>query len=163
MFAELLSMFHTSPQGQGAMQALQNQGMDPQHFPALMNMAMPAAANAMHQAAANGHPTEPTLGLFNILGGHAGTDFLTGAVAGLLRGDGFMGSIQDGLMGMVGGHIAEVVAQRTGMNQQAAGQIAAVLTPFVVHYVHERLSSHPTVTAQHGYAPPRPGFQFPGG
>lgn len=155
MFAELLSMFHQSPQGQNAFGALSQQGWSPEQSQQILGAAMPAAANAMHMAT-QGHP-EPAVGLFNIFGGHAGSEFLLGAVAGVLRGDGLFGGVKDGFMGMLGGHIAEVIAQRTGMNPQMAGQVAAALTPFLAHYVHERLTGHPAVQQQFG-APAQGGF-----
>jgi hypothetical protein len=151
MFAELLNMFHMSPQGQNAMGVLQQQGWSPDQTQQILGAALPAAANGMHMAT-QGHP-EPAVGLFNIFGGHAGGEFLTGAITGLLRGDGIFGSFKDGAMGMIGGHIAEVIAQRTGMNPQMAGQVAAALSPFIMHYAHERLSSHPAVQQQFGAAP----------
>jgi hypothetical protein len=140
-----------SPQAAQAMQALGQRGYDPGQATAILNAAAPAAANAMAQQT-QGHP-EPALGLFNIFGGHAFAEFLTGAVTGLLRGDGVVGSLEDGGMGMIGGHIAEVVAQRVGVNQRVAGEIAAIATPFIVHYVHEHISGHPSVVAQHGHSP----------
>lgn len=144
MFQELLSGFLTSQQGADALTALQSKGYGADDASALLNHAVPAAVEAMHQQTAG--QENPGLSLFNIFGGHAGREFLLGAVAGLLRGDGFVGSLEDGGMGMIGGHIAEVIAERAGVDPTAAGEIAAVVTPFIVHYAHEKLASHPSVT-----------------
>ncbi len=141
MFDQMLSEFTGSMQGQNALAALQQRGFAPAAAYGLLSHAVPAATEAMHRAT-TGHQ-EPALGLFNLFGGHAGREFLTGAVAGLLRGDGVVGSLEDGGIGMISGHVAEVVAQRTGMNQSAAGEVAAVITPFIVHYAHDKLSGHP--------------------
>lgn len=141
MFEQMLSEFTGSTQGQNALAALQQKGFSPQAAYGLLGHAVPAATEAMHTATA-GHQ-EPALGLFNIFGGHAGREFLTGAVAGLLRGDGLVGSLEDGGIGMISGHVAEVIALRTGMNQAVAGEVAAAVTPFIVHYAHDKLSGHP--------------------
>jgi hypothetical protein len=151
MFGELLSMFHGSQQGQNAMSALMQRGYTPDQAQQIMGAATQGAAQGFHNATAG--QGEPALGLFNIFGGHSGAEFLTGAIAGFLRGDGFVGSLGDGAMGMVGGHVAEVIAQRTGLNQRVAGEVAAVVTPFIAHYAHEKLSNHPSVVAQHGQSP----------
>ncbi len=142
MFAELLKEFASSEHGQNALGALQ------QKFPDLdsqqiMDSAVPAAAQAMHKVTA-GH-AQPHVGLFNMLGGHAGRSFLAGAVAGLIRGDGIMGSLKDGVMGTLGGHVAEYLAQETGLDPQVASEVAALLTPFITHYAHDKLSTHPDI------------------
>lgn len=142
MFAELLKEFASSEHGQNALGALQ------QNFPSLnaqqiMAAAVPAAAQAMHKVTAG--QEQPHVGLFNLLGGHAGKSFLAGAVAGLLRGDGIMGSLKDGVMGTLGGHIAEYLAQETGLDPAMASQVAALLTPFITHYAHDKLSTHPDI------------------
>ena len=151
MFQELMGSFMQSEQASQAQQALSARGYPPDQVSAILDAAGPAAANAMH-AQTQGH-AEPALGLFNIFGGHAGAEFLTGAITGLLRGDGIVGSLEDGGMSMVAGHIGEVLAQRMGWNQRLCGEVAAIITPFVAHYVHEHLSSHPAVIAQHGASP----------
>lgn len=143
MFQELLSGFLTSEQGTNALSALQSRGYSADDAAALLNHAVPAAVESMHQQT-EGHEN-PGLGLFNIFGGHAGREFLLGAVAGLLRGDGVIGSLEDGGMGLIGGHIAEVVAERAGLDPTVAGEVAAVITPFIVHYAHDKLSQHSSV------------------
>lgn len=96
----------------------------------------------MH-AQTEGH-AEPAVGLFNIFGGHAGGSFLTGMLAGLVKGDGFGGSIKDGMLSMMTGHIADVLAPRLGVDAQTASRIAAAITPFISQFAHDRLSSHPS-------------------
>ena len=142
MVDQMLSQFTGSVQGQNALAALQQRGFSPDAAMGLLGHAIPAATAAMNNAT-SGH-AEPAMGLFNIFGGHAGREFLTGAVAGLLRGDGIVGSLEDGGVGMISGHVAEVIAQRTGMNPSVAGEVAAVVTPFIVHFAHDKLSGHPS-------------------
>ena len=149
MFSELLSLFHGSSHAQNATAVLQQQGVPEDQIQGILDAALHGAARGMH-AQTEGH-AEPALGLFNIFGGHSGREFLLGATAGLLRGEGLWGAAKDGAMGMITGHVAEVIAQRTGMNQEMAGQLAAVVTPFVVHYAHEKLGDHAAVTAVHGH------------
>jgi hypothetical protein len=151
MFAELLSSFLSSEHGQNASTHLQQQGYPPDQINDILGAAVEGGAKGMH-AATEGHE-EPALGLFNIFGGHAGREFLTGAVVGLLRGDGIGGALKDGVYGALAGHIAEVIAQRTGMNQSVAGELAAGLAPFIASHAHDALSSHPAVVAQHGASP----------
>src|SRR4051812_3285812 len=103
MFKELLSGFLSSSQGQSALGTLTQQGYSADDAQSLLGHAIPAAAHAMHKQT-EGH-AEPAVGLFNIFGGHAGRSFLEGAIAGLIRGDGFIGSLEDGGMGMISGHI----------------------------------------------------------
>jgi hypothetical protein len=151
MFNDLFSTFYQSQQGQNAWNVLQQRGYSPAQAQQIFGSALPAAAEALTRAGQSSQ--EPALGVFDLFGGHSGAEFLTGAIGGLLRGDGFVGSLEDGAMGMVGGHIAEVLAQRLGMNQRLAGEVAALVTPFIVHYAYERLSSHPAVVQQYGQSP----------
>jgi hypothetical protein len=151
LFNDMLNAFFQSQQGQNAFGVLQQRGYNPAQAQQILGSAVPAAAEAMARASQGNQ--QPALGIFDIFGGHAGAEFLTGAIGGLLRGDGLVGSLEDGAMGMVGGHIAEVLAQRLGMNQRMAGEVAALVTPFIVHYAHERLSGHPAVVQQYGQSP----------
>jgi hypothetical protein len=151
MFSELMSMFHQSPQGQQAMQAIMQRGYSQEQAMQIMQAAHAGAINGMNQAGQG--QAEPHIGLFNIFGGHSGAEFLTGAITGFLRGDGFVGGLADGAFGMIGGHVAEYIAQYTGMNRMVAGELAAVATPFLVHFAHQRLSGHPGVVQQYGQSP----------
>jgi hypothetical protein len=151
MFAELLNRFSSSQHGQQAAALLAQQGWSPAQQQQIFGAALPAAANALHMQTQGS--SQPALSLFNIFGGHPGRQFLLGAVAGLFRGDGVVGSVGDGAMGMVSGHMAEVLAQRLGMSPQLAGNVTAALTPMITHFVYENLLSHPDVMQQHGAHP----------
>lgn len=139
MFDDMLSGFINSAQGQNALAALQKHGIGLTEAKNVLANAVPAAAAAMKNATA-GHQ-DPAVGLFDLFGGHAGRSFLEGMVAGLVRGDGVVGALEDGGMGLVGGHIAEVLAQKMNINSGRASMIASVATPFIVHYIHGKLSS----------------------
>jgi hypothetical protein len=140
MIEQMMSGFLQSQQAQQAMQALAAKGFNPQQVQQIMTHVGPAASHAMAKQTA-GH-AQPAVGLFNIFGGHAGREFLMGAVTGLLSGDGIMGSLKDGGMSMIAGHMAEYLAPKLGIDAGTAGAITAVLTPFVGHYVHEHLGRH---------------------
>jgi len=137
MFEEILSEFTSSEHGKQAIAALAQQGIPAEQATSLIENALPAAASSFTQQTA-GHP-EPKVGLFNLFGGHAGRDFLAGLVAGLTRGDGLVGSVEDGALGVLVGHLTEYFVEREGMDGGTAGTIAAALAPFIAHFVHEKL------------------------
>ncbi len=132
MFDQLLTMFGQSPQGQKAYAALQAQGYSPQQSAGILTTAFPAAAQAVHNAmtSQNGQ-----LGLLDISNSNYAMNFLTGAVSGLLRGDGMKGAAIDGLEGVVGGHVAEVIATRCGLPERVAGMLGAVVTPMMIDFL----------------------------
>jgi hypothetical protein len=139
MFEEILSQFTSSPQGQSAIAALQKQGISPQEASDLVTKSLPGAAASFGRQT-EGHP-DPHVGLFNILGGHAGRNFLAGLVAGLSRGDGLVGSLEDGAVGVLGGHLVEYLADEVGIDGDKASTVGAALAPFIAHFVHEKLSN----------------------
>src|SRR5262245_20565892 len=98
MIEQMMSGFLASPQAQQAVQALGAKGFTPDQVQQIMAHASGAAAHGMAKQTA-GH-AEPAVGLFNIFGGHAGREFLMGAVTGLLRGDGIFGALKDGGLSM---------------------------------------------------------------
>lgn len=142
MFDQLFSMFSSSRQGQGALQQLMGQGFSQQQASGMLQAALPAAAQAMSNAQSGGqNPGQPGIGqaLMNIGDSHYAQNFLTGAVTGLLRGDGFMGAAVDGLQGVVGGHVAEVIASRFGLPSRVAGAAGAVMTPWLIDFLWEKM------------------------
>ena len=139
MFEEILTEFTSSSQAKGAMEALARQGLSLDEAHDLIQKSLPAAA-ASFARQTEGHP-QPHVGLFDIFGGHAGRNFLAGVVAGIVRGDGFVGSIEDGGIGVLTGHLADYLADEVGIDGSRASTVAAALGPFIVHFVHEKLSS----------------------
>jgi hypothetical protein len=139
MFEDLLSEFTSSKQAQDAMGALAAKGYSAPDAQKIIAEALPAAKEAMEQQTAS-HP-KPEVGLFNLFGGHAGKEFLIGLMEGVARGDGVMGSLEDGGMSMIAGHIGEVIAPRLNMSPETAGDVAAVVAPFIFHYAHEKLAA----------------------
>ena len=139
MFEELLTEFTSSTHGQNALSALQAKGFSGEDASRLLNEAVPAAREAM-EGAAGSHP-EPHVGLFNLFGGHAAKEFLIGVTEGIVRGDGFVGSMEDGGISLIAGHIGEVIAPRIGLSDEVAGDVAAAIAPFIVRFAHEKLAA----------------------
>jgi hypothetical protein len=139
MFDQILNEFTSSPQAKGAIDALGKQGISEEEARNLIEQALPGAA-ASFEKQTEGHP-QPHVGLFDIFGGHAARNFLAGVVAGLARGDGFVGSLEDGGIGVLVGHLGEYLADRVGIDGDKASTVAAALGPFIVHFMHEKLAS----------------------
>ncbi len=139
MFEELLAEFTSSEHGRNALGALQAKGFSGDDATRLLSEAVPAARDAM-QGAAEAHP-EPHVGLFNLFGGHAAKEFLIGLTEGIVRGDGFVGSLEDGGISLIAGHIGEVIAPKLDISAEIAGDAAAVVAPFIVRYAHEKLAA----------------------
>jgi hypothetical protein len=153
MFEQMLGSFLGSPQGQGAAQALQQRGVPQGQIQQILSAAFPAGASSIEQQGKQVSPGQPELGAFDVMGGHPAQSFLIGAATSMLRGGDMGGAIRDGAASVVGGHVAEVLASRAGMDRQMASGVAAAITPFIVSFVHERLAGHPDVVAQRGTTP----------
>lgn len=143
MFDQLIQQFTGSRQGQTAMSRLSSQGFAPHQAQQFLGAAVPAAAQSFHQAQSGGlagaRPGGPG-GLMDVGNSHYVTNFLSGAVSGLLRGEGMMGAAVDGLQGVAGGHVAQVIASRFGLPQRVAGTVGAIVTPLVIDFLFERVN-----------------------
>lgn len=140
MFDQLLNMFGQSKQGQQAYSALQQQGYTPQQSAGMLSAAFPVAAQAVHQAITNPQGGQG-LGMLDISNSHYMTNFLGAAVTSLVRGQGLKDAAIDGLQGVVGGHVAQVIASRFGLPQRVAGVVGAVITPLMVDFLWEKFQS----------------------
>jgi len=134
MLGGLFESFMGAPQGQRAMSQLQAQGFAPQQSQGVLQSAFPVAARAVQQQGGG-----ESLGLMDVGEGHYVSNFLTGAITGLVRGEGLMGSAADGLQGVVGGHVTQVIASRYGLPQRVAGMAGAVATPLIIDFLFERI------------------------
>jgi len=128
-----LSGFASSEQGQKALWQLQSQGFSGHQSQAMLGAAVPAAAEAM-RSISRGDKSLPSFSESNYV-----MNFTAGAVSGLIRGQGFMGSAIDGMQGMVGGYIAQVIAARFGLPKRTAGVIGAVITPLAIDFIWAKL------------------------
>lgn len=154
MLDQLLNMFGQSPQGQQAYSALQAQGYSPQQSAGILTTAFPAAVSAL-QNAMHSQPGGQ-LGLLDITNGNYMQNFLTGAVAGLVRGEGLKGAAIDGVQGVVGGHVAEVIASRCGLPQRVAGVLGAIVTPLMIDFLWDKMKGLQLGGAAPGAAPAAP-------
>lgn len=124
---QLISDFLSSDHGAQALQALTAQGMSD----ADAQQALTHAA-----AAASEHVEEQHAGL---MGAHPGRSFFAAFAAGLVRGDGFFKSLEEGGEGILTGRVAEAVAARAGIDPGTASTIAAAATPYLVNFLKQRL------------------------
>lgn len=165
MLQELLASFTQSPQGQQAMQRLQQQGVPQDQASSILGAAFPAAAQSLHGQLLGGAGGGGGGGggaggiLSNFFGGGSGgsgggqgpigiteigkssyvTNFLSAAVSGLVRGQGLKNAAIDGAQGVVGGHVAQVIASRFGLPTGVAGAIGAVVTPLIIDFLWQKM------------------------
>lgn len=139
MMDQLLSVFGQSAQGQSAYNQLQAQGYTPNQAAGILTTAFPAAVSAMQNALhGNGQGGK---GLLDIGQSNYAANFLTAAVSGLVRGEGFKGAALDGLQGVVGGHVAQVIASRCGLPERVAGVVGAIITPLMIDFLWDKFQA----------------------
>lgn len=124
---QLISEFLASEHGAQAVQALGAQGVSEDDAQPILTHAAGAAA---------GHVEEQNAGL---LGEHPGKSFLAAFASGLVRGDGFFKSLEEGGEGVMTGRVAEAIAERAGIDPATASSLAAAATPYVVAFLKQRL------------------------
>lgn len=129
-------MFSQSSQGRQALSQLVGQGYSQQQATGMLQAALPAAAQAMHRASPTG---QQGVGWTDVGSSNYAQNFLVGAVSGLMRGDGVMGAAVDGMQGVVGGHVAQVIASRFGLPSRVAGAVGAVATPWMIDFLWEKV------------------------
>jgi hypothetical protein len=127
---EMVSEFLASTHGQNALADLTAQG-----FSAEDATSMLSAAAAEGKAHAEEHAQSS-----GILGEHPGRNFFAAFAAGLVRGDGFLGSLVDGGEGVLVGRITEAIANQFGLDGGVASTVAAIATPYIVGYLKEKFS-----------------------
>src|SRR4051812_1597889 len=124
LFAEFIGSEH----GQGAAQALAAQGISPDD-----------AQSYLAHATEVGHAhVEDHAGL---LGEHPGRSFFAAFAAGIVKGDGILGALGDGLEGVLTGRVAEAVAEKFGIDPGTASSVAAAATPYLAAFLKSKLSS----------------------
>jgi hypothetical protein len=123
-----VSEFLASEHGAQANQALAAQGISADDAQGLLSQA----AEAAHDQASQ----QPS----GLMGEHAGKSFFAAFAAGLVRGDGFFGSLKDGGEGMITGRIAESLAARGGVDASTASTIAAAATPYLVNFLKQKFA-----------------------
>ncbi|MEX3933383.1 hypothetical protein AB4Y32_16520 [Paraburkholderia phymatum] len=125
---QLVSEFLASEHGNQAAQALADQGVSPDDAQQMLGQVAETA---------HAHVEEQSAGL---LGEHPGKSFFAAFAAGLVRGDGFFKSIEEGGEGILTGRVAESLAQKMGIDPAVASTVAAAATPYVVAFLKEKLA-----------------------
>ena len=118
-----INEFLSSQHGQDALNALSSRGISPDSAQQMLSVGAEAA---------HAHVATQDSGL---LGAHAGKSFFAAFAAGVLKGDGFMGALGDGLEGIVGAKVTESIAARLGVDAGMASTVAAAATPFLVSFI----------------------------
>jgi hypothetical protein len=125
---QLVSEFLASEHGNQAAQALADQGVSPDDAQQMLGQVAETA---------HAHVEEQSAGL---MGEHPGKSFFAAFAAGLVRGDGFFKSIEEGGEGILTGRVAESLAQKMGIDPAVASTVAAAATPYVVAFLKEKLA-----------------------
>ncbi|SAK72759.1 hypothetical protein AWB77_03179 [Caballeronia fortuita] len=125
---QLVSEFLASEHGAQATQALTDQGFSTEDSQQMLGTAAETA---------HAHAEEQNAG---VMGNHPGKSFFAAFAAGLVRGDGFLKSMEEGGEGILTGRIAESIAARMGIDPATASTVAAAATPYVVSFLREKLA-----------------------
>lgn len=125
----LTASFFQSPHGQQAFGQLTQQGFAPQHASNLLSHALGAGATHVHEHASSG----------GLLGDHPGRSFFAAFAAGLVRGDGVFGALEDGAVGVVSAKITEALCYRAGIDPNTASMVSATATPYVMGFLRDHL------------------------
>ncbi len=126
---ELITSFMNSEHGAQAMSALQAQGISPEDAQTYLGHATQAVADHVNDHASS----------TGLLGDHPGKSFFAAFAAGLIKGDGVFGSLEDGAEGVITGRIAEALADRAGLDSGTASAVAAAATPFIRGFMKQHL------------------------
>ena len=125
---QLVSEFLASQQGSQAAQALGQQGVNPADAQQLLSHVA---------AAAHAHVEEQSTSL---MGNHSGKSFFAAFASGLVRGDGFLKSLEEGGEGILTGRVAESLAARAGLDPATASAIAAAATPYITAFLKQKMA-----------------------
>ncbi len=125
---DMIGGFLSSEQGQHALGAVVAQGIGEGDAKALLGKATEAAV---------AHIGEHQGGL---LGAHAASSFLSAFAAGIAKGDGLLGSLEDGALGTLVGRVAEALTEGGIVDPGVAATISASITPFLTSYLKKHLS-----------------------
>ena len=123
----LADEFLGSPHGQAALGALQSQGIS----------ADDAQTYLKHAAMAGGEHVEYHGS--GLLGEHPGTSFFAAFAAGIVKGDGIFGALEDGAGGILASRITEAIVSRAGVDPSTASTIAAAATPYIASFLKSKL------------------------
>ena len=128
--SSLVHGFLKSEHGQQAASALGDQGFDDSQVRDILHHSVHAGAKHVeeHHKASGG-----------LLGEHAGLSFFAAFASGIIKGDGVVGALEDGMAGVVLGRITEALQEKMGLDSTAADAAAAATAPYVVAFLKEHL------------------------
>jgi hypothetical protein len=125
----LIGKFMASEQGQQAMAALQQKGIPADAAQSYLGHSLDAV-----QAHVNDHADSQ-----GILGDHPGKSFFAAFASGMLKGDGVMGSLEDGAAGVVSGRVVEALCSKAGLDSSTATMVAGAVTPYAMSFIKSHL------------------------
>ena len=126
---ELISTFLSSDHGAQALGALQAQGISADAAREYLAHAAQAGQDHVNDHAAS----------TGLLGAHPGKSFFAAFASGLLKGDGVLGSLEDGALGVVTGRITEALVNKAGLDSGTASMVAAAATPYVMSFLKQHI------------------------
>lgn len=125
----IINEFIHSNEGRQAAGALAEAGIEQSKIGEILHHAARAGIEHIEADAAKG----------GILGEHAGMSFFAAFASGLLKGDGMVGSLEDGAAGIVVGRIAEAITASVDIDSGLVDTAAAATAPYVMAYMKRHL------------------------
>jgi hypothetical protein len=127
---EVFEKFLASDNGQQALGALQAQGISADDATTYLGHATQAVADHVNDHAQS----------HGLLGDSPGKSFFAAFAAGIVKGDGVFGSLEDGAMGVVTARVTEALCDKAGVDSATASTIAAAATPYVASFLKQHLA-----------------------
>ena len=126
---QIIQSFLHSSEGRQAASALADVGIEESKISQVLHHAARAGIEHVEADAQRG----------GILGEHAGMSFFAAFASGLLKGDGVVGSLEDGVGGVVVGRIAEAITASVDIDSSLVDAAAAATAPYVMAYLKKHL------------------------
>jgi len=126
---ELINTFLSSEHGAQAMSALQAQGINADDARNFLGHAAQAGQDHVNDHARS----------TGLLGEHPGKSFFAAFASGLLKGDGVLGALEDGALGVVTGRVTEALVNKAGLDSGTASMVAAAATPYVMSFLRQHI------------------------
>ena len=143
MLDEIMCGFGGSPQGRAALDALSVRGMTARNARRVVAAAVLATARAMAARVHGSHA--PRRRLRELFGGADGAALAIRISDAIVRRDGVIGALDEAGLRIIAEQIGDALAHEQGLGGAVARDAAAVITPFIVRYAHEKLAAAPPV------------------
>jgi hypothetical protein len=125
----IIHNFIHSSEGREAASAIEGAGVPAHQVKDFLQHAARAGIEHIEADARNG----------GILGEHAGASFFAAFASGLIKGDGVIGSLEDGAAGVVIGRITESVTSAMDIDSAVVDAAAAATAPYVMAYLKKHI------------------------